>query len=373
MDIIVKPVSGKRELRQFIYLPARIHTHHETWLPPIYMDEWEFFNPKKNKSFSYCDTILLLAWKKGKVVGRIMGIINRRYNKLHNERHGRFIFMECYEDREVFHALIHAVEEWAREHGMTKLVGPLGFSDKDPQGFQIEGFDYQTILATVGNYPYMVDFLEQEGYTKKVDLKDYLIEVPETLPEVYERAYRMLSSRNDMKIVEFGSRKELKPFIIPVLQLMNDTYSVIYGFVPLTEKEMVELAKRYLPVLNPHFVKVVTNEGSVIGFVVGMSDLSEGLKKSGGHLFPFGLVHILRSLKKTTHLTLLLGAIHPEFRNKGIDVLMGIRLIETASKRNIKTIESHLILEHNKRMNGEVERVGGKVIKKFRIFQKDLV
>ncbi|NOY37910.1 MAG: hypothetical protein GXO83_10090 [Chlorobi bacterium] len=373
MEISVKPVRSHRELRKFIYLPARIHRNHDTWLPPIYMDEWEFFNPKKNKSFGYCDTILLLAWKNGKAVGRIMGIINKRYNEIHHENHARFIFMECYHDREVFHALISAVEDWAREKGMVKVIGPLGFSDKDPQGFQINGFEYQTILATVGNYPYMVDLLEKEGYTKKVDLRDYLIDIPSELPELYKRVYRRVSHRADFEIIEFENRKQLKPYIIPVLQLMNDTYSVIYGFVPLTEKEMIELAKRYLPVLDPHFVKVVKVADEIVGFVIGMPDISEGLKKSHGHLFPFGIFHILRTMKKATHLTLLLGAIKPDFRNFGVDVMMGIKMMETASARNIKTIESHLILEHNHRMNGEVEKVGGKIIKRFRIFQKDLV
>jgi len=374
MNITIQPVKTKSELRKFIYLPAKIHKDHETWLPPIYMDEWAFFNPEKNKSFSYSDTILYLAYKNKEVVGRIMGIINNRYNAIHNEKFGRFIFMECYDDQEVAHALITAVEDWAREKGMIKMVGPLGFSDKDPQGFQISGFEYQASVVMVANFEYMVRLIEKEGYTKKIDLHDYLISVPEELPKLYKRVYDRISNKTDFQyeMIEFATKKELKKYIVPALQLMNEIYAPIYGFVPLTEKEMHDLAGRYIPILDPHFVKVIQVGEKVVAFVVGMPDISAGIKKSKGHLFPFGLIHIMRSMKRSKGIVLLLGGIKPEYRNNGMDVLLGIKMLESAAKRGIETIESHLVMEINKPMIGEVEKVDGKLIKKFRIFQKDL-
>lgn len=372
MSIKIEEVKTKKQIKEFIYLPEKIHKNHSTWLPPVYIDEWKFYNPKKNKAYEYSDTILYLAYKNNEPVGRIMGIINKKYNQLHNENYGRFFAMECYEDPEVFHALISKVEEWAKNKGVEKLIGPLGFSDKDPQGFQIEGFEHQTVVAMAANYPYMPKMLENEGYTKKVDLNDYIVYVKDELPEIYQRIYSRISNRNEIIIKEFNSKKELKDYIVPALTLMNELYAPIYGFVPLTEKEMIDLASQYLPVLDPHFVKMAFYKDELIGFIVGMPDISEGLKKCRGRIFPFGIFHLIKAMKKSTHIVLLLGGIKPEYRNNGVDVMMGIKMLESASAHGKKTIESHLILETNTLMIGEIEKAGGQLLKKFRIYQKDL-
>lgn len=368
----IREVKTRKDLRRFIFLPAKINAGFDCWVPPMYRDEFVFFHPKKNKCFSYSDTLLLLAYRGNKPAGRIMGLINRRYNEIHKENHARFVFFECYEDKEVAHDLIARVEEWARNRGMTKIVGPLGFSDKDPQGFLIEGFEHRAILATIWNQNYMNQLITAEGYRKKVDLNDYLIEIPDEIPELYRRVSRMVIRKTESRVVEFTSKKELKPYIIPVLRLMNECYSDIYGFVPLTDTEIVEYANRYLPVLDPHFVKVTENKQGVSGFVISMPDLSEGLQKSSGKLFPLGIFKILSSMKRSKHLTLLLGAIKPKYRGLGLDALMAIKLLETAKKRNMETIESHLILETNQKMIGEVVKAGGKIHKRFRIYEKDL-
>ena len=241
-EIVIKEVLTRKDLRDFIYLPEKVHRDEHDWLPPIYMDEWVLFDRKKNKSFKYADALLLLAYKDRKPVGRIMGLINRRYNEINNEQHGRFCFMECYNDREVFHALITRIEDWVRQNGMVKLVGPLGFSDKDPQGFQIEGFEYPQFITSANNSPYMNKLVEDEGYIKKIDLVNYLGELPKEFPIVYERVLGRVKKTEDFKIVEFASKKELKPYILPVLELMNETFSEIYGFVlSTTRKKLISL------------------------------------------------------------------------------------------------------------------------------------
>ena len=143
MAIDVREVKTRRDLKTFIYLPEKIHRDHHNWVPPIYMDEWKYFDPKKNKAFGYCQTILFLAFREGRPVGRIMGIINTRFNEYRNEKLGRFGFLETWEDQEVVHALLARVEEWARGLGMIRIVGPYGFSDQDPEGFLIEGFEHR--------------------------------------------------------------------------------------------------------------------------------------------------------------------------------------------------------------------------------------
>lgn len=371
-EITVKEVVTRRDLRDFIYLPEKVHRNEPEWLPPIYMDEWELYDRKKNKSFGYADALILLAYRDGKPAGRIMGLINRRYNDIHNEQHGRFCFMECYEDREVFHALISRVEEWARQNGMTKMIGPLGFSDKDPQGFQIEGFEYPQFITSANNSPYMVSLIENEGYVKKIDLVNYLGEMPKEFPVVYERVLERINRTGEFTITEFPTKKQLKPYILRVLELMNDTFSEIYGFVPLNDKEKSDFAARYMPIIDPKFIKVVEKDGQLIGFAIGLPDLSAGIKACRGRLLPFGILKVLRESKRSRKLIMMLGGVKKEFRGKGIDVLMGVKILQDGINSRMESLDSHLVLEDNLRMRGEYERIGCKVVKKFRIYQKDL-
>lgn len=371
-NLIVREVLTRSDLKEYIHLPEKVHKNNKAWLPPLYSDELAFYNPRKNKSFLHSDTILFLAFRGKKPVGRVMGIINRLYNEIHNEQHGRFSFMECYEDQEVVHALLQNVEQWARKKGMTKIVGPLGFSDKDPQGFVIKGFEYPQFLTSATNDPYLPEMVAREGYVKKVDLVNYLLPMPEKLPEVYDRVLSRLNSNSPYRIREFSNKKELRPYIIPALEVMNQTYTEIYGYAPLDDQEKKELADRYLPILDPHFIKVVEYGNEVVAFAVAMPDPSDGIRKAGGRLLPFGIFHIIREIKRTKTLLTMLGGIRKEHREQGLDVLMAIKLYESAIRYGIKTVNSHLILETNTRMRGEFERVGGTVSKIFRIFQKDL-
>ncbi len=372
-DVVVKQVITKKDKRIFIYLPSEIHKNNPIWLPPIYSDEWLLFDEKNNKSYRYADTILYLAWRGDKPVGRIMGIINKRYNEIHNENNGRFCFMESYDDQEVAHALISSIELWAREKGMAKLVGPLGFSDKDPQGFQIEGFEHRKFIVCPTNASYMPVLLEKEGYTKEEDLVNYLAKVPADLPEVYQKILTRVSRSNGYKIVEFKTKRELRKYIIPVLELMNQTFSEIYGFVPLEDNEKKEMASRYMMILNPKFIKVVEAPDGVVGFAVGIPDISEAVRKSGGKLYPFGVLRILIALRTSKKLLMLLGGVRKDYRNKGLDVLMAVKMLQASMEFKMELIDLHLILEKNTRMRAECERIGGQVIKRFRIFQKSLV
>lgn len=371
-EIVIKEVLTRKQLHDFIFLPEKVHKNEPDWLPPIYMDEKLLFNKKKNKSYKYADALLLLAYKDNKPVGRIMGIINRRYNDINKENHGRFCFMECYNDQEVFHALIKKIEDWVKENGMIKLVGPLGFSDKDPQGFQIEGFEYPLFITSANNSPYMVTLLENEGYVKKVDLVNYLGKMPEELPELYIKVLARVQKVEGYHIIEFETKKGLRPYIVPALEVMNETFMEIYGFVPLTDKEKTEFANRYLQILDPKFIKVVEKDGSLIGFAVGMPDVSAGIKACNGRLLPFGILKVLKEMKKSKKLLMMLGGIKKEYRGKGIDVLMGVKILESGIKAKMELLDSHLVLEDNIRMRAEYERVGCKVVKKYRIYQKDL-
>jgi hypothetical protein len=361
-------------MRHFIHLPARIHKGHANWIPPIYSDEWEFFDSNKNKSFEYSDVILLMAYRGKELVGRIMGVINHKYNELNRMKHARFNFLETWDDSEVIEALIQHVEDWARIKGMEKLVGPLAFSDKDPQGYLIEGFHQPVVIATHCNYEYLVTHLDKLGFEKEIDLMVYKVQVPEKTPELYQKiAERARRNNAGIELLEFTRRKDLKPWIRPIFTLINDTFTDIYGFMPFTLEEMDDFANRYLLIMDPRYIKVLINERKEsVAFIIAMPDISRGIKKSRGYLLPFGFFQILLAARRTKQLNLLLGAIRPDYQNRGLDTIMGSAMLDSARKGGLEYIDSHLEMESNTKVRAEMEYMGGLVYKVFRVFGKSI-
>lgn len=371
--IAIKEVTTKKDLKTFIYLPLYIYKGYKNYVPPVFDDEWKLHNPKHNKSLADCEVIRALAMQDDKPAGRIMGIIHKIYNEKLSENTARFFQLDCVDDPAVSHALIGFIENWARSKGITKLIGPFGFSDKDPQGAQIEGFEHLPVIVTPSNPPHIPLLIEKEGYKKQEDCVSYCLQVPQQLPDAYEAVYKRIARNTSLQLVEFTSKKQLKPYIIPVLRLVNETYGNLFGFVPMTEAEMKTFAAQYMMVLDPAFVKVVeTAKKDIAAFIVAMPDMSPGLQKAKGRILPFGFVHMLRAAKKTKQLNLMLGAIKPRYRAIGLNVLLAKALINTALQRGYTTIDSHLVLENNTRMCAELANLGGKVYKRYRIYQKQL-
>jgi hypothetical protein len=374
MEINVRPVCSKGELRKFIHLPAKIHKGHDNWIPPLYSDEWEYFDSDRNKAFEYCDVIMLLAYRGNEPVGRIMGIINRKYNEIHREKNARFNFLEAYDDREVIQDLMNHVEAWAKIKGMHKLVGPLGFSDKDPQGYLIEGFHQPVVIASHCNYEYMIGHMKALGFSKDIDLVVYHIKIPHKIPEIYLKiAERARRNNPGIRLLEFTRRRDLKGWVRPIFTLINETFTNIYGFMPFTLEEMDDFANRYLLIMNPRFIKVlITERNEVAAFVIGMPDISRGIKHSRGYILPIGIVQILVAGRLTRQLNLLLGAIHPDYQNRGLDTIMGVAMLDSARKGKLSHIDSHLEMESNSKVRAEMEYMGGKVYKTYRVFGKPL-
>jgi ribosomal protein S18 acetylase RimI-like enzyme len=374
MELLVKPVCTRQDLRKFIHLPAKVHRGHPNWIPPLYSDEWAFFDAGKNKAFDYSDVIMLLAFRGKEPVGRIMGIINYKYNELHQENHARFNFLETWDDREVVDVLIRHVEEWAMIKGMDKLVGHLAFSDKDPQGYLIQGFTEPIVIASHCNFEYLVGHLEALGFEKDIDLVVYKIQIPDKTPEIYKKiAERALRNNPGIALREFTRRRDLKPWIRPIFSLNNETFTEIYGFMPFTLEEMDDFANRYLLIMDARYIKMVVNErNEPVAFVIGMPDISKGIKKSRGYILPFGIIQILLSGRRSKQLNLLLGAIHPDYQNRGLDTIMGSAMLESARKGKLEYIDSHLEMETNAKVRAEMEYMGGEVYKIYRVFGKPL-
>ncbi|HEV8512439.1 MAG TPA: hypothetical protein VGQ59_04155, partial [Cyclobacteriaceae bacterium] len=342
--IALQEIVTPKQLREYIYFPQTIYSDDSHWVPPIYADEFDFHNYKRNSALQYSEIIRLIAYRDKRPVGRIMGIINKKYNDQHHELTARFFQLDCINESEVVNALINAIEKWAKAKGMTKLIGPYGFSDKDPQGLQIEGFDHLPVIATPTNPSYLQKLVEDQGYTKELDCLSYQMPIPKAFPEVYNKIFERVSSSKKIKLIEFSSKRKLKLYIVPVFRLVNECYAPLFGFVPMNEEEMKRFAAQYLPILDPEFVKVIVDQqNEVVAFVVSMPDMSKGIQKAKGKLFPFGFLHILGSAKKTKQLDLLLGAVKSDFRGKGLTVMLGKSLMETASKRGLETMDSHLI------------------------------
>jgi hypothetical protein len=273
----------------------------------------------------------------------------------------------------VFHALIEYIADWARMHKMENLVGPLGFSDKDPQGFMVEGFGEPIVIATNGNLEYMPKLLEQVGFTKKVDCVVYKLSIPKEIPPFYQMIYQRALQKNNIEILEFKKRGKLKPFIRPVLRLLNETFTDIYAFVPFSEKEMDDFANRYLLLLDPNFIKIIADkQGNILSFIIGMPDISKGIIAAKGKILPFGIFKIIKSRKQTKQLNLLLGGIRPDCRGQGLDVIMGVKMLESARKSGLEYIDSHLELETNTKMRMEMEKMGGVIYKRYRIYQRKI-
>ncbi len=370
--IIISEVRTKKDLKTFIYLPEKIRKNDAFWVPPLYMDEWEYHNPHKNKAFSYSDVERFIAWKDGEPAGRIMTIINHTYNQQKNEKTGRFCWLESIEDFEVVEKLICKAESWCREKGMDKMIGPFGFSDKDPEGLLLEGHGDYPVLVTNYSPPYLVTYMEKLGFTKETDMLEYRIEIPEHEPELYSKLSQR-TNHSPFKLIEPQSKKEVKKYLRAVFQLMNEAYADIFGYMPVDDQEADEFGKRYLPILDVEFIKLILNsDNELAAFIVGIPDISKGLIKAKGRLLPLGFYHIFKSRNTSDKLVLLLGAIKPRYQGLGLDVMMGKAMIKSAMKRKMKLIDSHLILEDNLKMRAEVEKLGGKVYRRYRVFQKSL-
>jgi hypothetical protein len=372
MDIKIVEVTSRKLLRTFIHLPASLHSDEPNWMPTIYSDDWNFFNPKKNHQFDSCDTIMAIALLEGRPVGRIMGIIHNKYNSLRHENKARFGYFDSINNQDVAHTLFMFIQHWAMQKGKSLLVGPYGFSDKDIQGLLIEGFNHLPLIDSACNPAYIVKLVENEGFTKEVDCMTYKFPVNLALPELYYRIVQRSNYSNNMQLVEFTSRKQLKPYIVPVLELVNQTYDHLYGFVPMSETEIHEFAARYLPIIDPRFVKIIEKDGQVIAFVIGIPNLTIGIQKSKGYLFPIGIFQILLATRKTRQLDVMLAAVRRDFQGTGTEVVMGISLIESARKAEFKDIATHLILEDNNKMRAEVERLHIPVHSRFRVYRKEI-
>jgi hypothetical protein len=370
--VVIKEVASKPDLKQYIRFPFELYQHDPYWVPPLLSDEYAYYNPQKNPNFRANPYQFYLAYKDQQVAGRIMAIINQRANKFRNEKLLRWTFLDTIDDPDVVSALLREVEAWGKAHGMESAVGPRGFSDDEPQGAIVEGFDQRAQIAAHYNRPYLIQYLEEAGYGKDVDWVCYRMDVPEELPRLYQAIYKRLQKKH-FTCRNLKNKAEVRTYIIPVLKLLNETYKDLYGFTPLYEEEFQALAKKYIPILMPHFIHIIEDrEQQLIGFSITMPDVTEGLQKAKGRLFPFGFWHIFKAMKTSKILQFLLVGIKEEYRKQGLFVLFANALLQEVQAARMTIAYSHLQLEENRDMNTWLEQLNGVIFRRYRAFTKKL-
>lgn len=351
MDLEIREIQTKRELKQFIQFANDLYKDCQYYCPPLFFDEMNCFNAEKNPAVEVSDYRLWMAFRGDKPVGRIAGIINRRANEKWGVKHVRFGWFDFIDDLEVSKALLDTVAAWGKEHGMDGLNGPVGFTDFDHEGLLLEGYEYLAPMASLYNYPYYVKHMDAYGLTKEADWIEIQVYPPAKCPERLERIAEIVKQRSHVHVDKVHNTRELvRKYGIQYMDVIDEAYQKLYNFQPMTDKQKNYYKNMYFPLLNFDFVTIIVNEkDEVVGVGVGMPDISAALRKCGGKLFPFGWYHILKALKakQMDDFNMLLIAVRPDYQDKGINSLFFQDWIPYINKYKIKRMETTSILETN--------------------------
>lgn len=358
MSVEIKKVTTKSELKRFIRFNYEFYKDNPYSVPDLYDDMLNTFSPKKNAAFEFCEADYFLALRDGKIVGRVAAIINRRANEKWNRKTVRFGWIDFIDDMEVSTALIDTVKQWGKERGMTEIEGPLGFTDMDAEGMLVEGFDQLSTMATIYNYPYYPQHMERLGLSKSADWVEMKIYVPDAIPEKHRRISDIIAKRYNLHIRKLKSKKEVRQSGVAhdIFRLINDAYTPLFGYSRMTERQIDQYVKMYVPVLDLRMVSIVENEqNEIVAVGISMASLSRALQKAKGRLLPFGWYHLLKALmwKRPKVLDLLLVAVRPDYQGKGVNALLFTDLIPVYKELGFEYAESNPELEMNEKVQNQ--------------------
>ena len=376
MAILIKKVSNKKDLKRFIRFNYELYKNNPYSVPDLYDDMVGTFSTEKNAAFEFCEADYFLAYKDDKLVGRVAAIINRRANETWNKKEVRFGWIDFVDDPEVSKALLDTVEAWGKERGMEAIVGPLGFTDMDAEGMLVEGFDQLSTMATIYNYPYYPQHMERLGFEKEADWVEYKLTVPDKLPEKFVRISEIILQKYNLKIRKL-KRSEIKEknYGQKIFDLINEAYAPLYGYSKMTQGQINQYIKTYLPLIDLRMVSLVEDEaGELVAVGISMPSLSKALQKAKGKMLPFGWFHLLKALfvKKPDVLDLLLVGVKPEYQRKGVNALLFYDLVPTYQKMGFKYGESNPELELNKKVQAQWSAFESVQHKRRRAFRKSI-
>ena len=375
MNIVIKEVTGKKELRQFVRFNIDLYKGNPYHVPSLIYDEMMTLDRKQNPAFEVCDAIYFLAYKGDRIVGRIAGIINRRSNEVWNQKRARFGFVDFIDDDEVVDALFNAVRQWAKQQGMEELCGPMGFTDLDHEGMLVHGFDQLGTMATIYNHPYYPQQLERMGFVKDQDWHEFKVYVPDCVPEKHLRIGEIVKRKYGLKVVKCKNKKEVMPYARPLFETLNISYAPLYGFSPLTDKQIDYYINMYIPMLRLDLLTLIVREedNAVVGFGISIPSLSRALQKSKGQLWPFGWFHLLKALRSKPEIVdLYLMGVLPEYQSKGVNALLFNDLIPIYKSLGVVYAESNPELESNNAVQAQWDYFKREHHKTRRVFIQQL-
>ena len=378
MAITIQKVSSKKELKTFIRFNYELYKNNPYSVPDLYDDMLGTFSPKKNAAFEFCEADYFLAYREGRIVGRVAAIINRRANETWKKQSVRFGWIDFIDDIEVSTALIDTVKQWGKERGMTEIEGPLGFTDMDAEGMLVEGFDQLSTMATIYNYPYYPQHMEKLGLVKSADWVEMKIYIPDAVPEKHQRISNIIQQRYNLHIRKLKSKKEVRETGIghEIFRLINEAYTPLFGYSRMTEKQIDQYVNMYVPVLDLRMVTLVENDqNELVAVGISMSSLSRALQKAKGKLLPFGWFHLLKALmwKRPKVLDLLLVAVRPDYQGKGANALLFTDLIPIYQKLGYEYAESNPELELNDKVQNQWQYFKTEQHKRRRCFKGEIL
>ena len=376
MPVEIREVAPvKSELRKFVKLGVNHYKGNSCYVPPLIFDEVETLIPEKNPAFDFCEAQSFMAYRDGKPVGRITAIINRKVNERSGRKEARFGYFETIDDAEVADALFAAAEGWARSHGMNEMVGPMGFTDMDHEGMLVEGFDELGTMATIYNYPYYPEHMERMGYVKDTDWVEYRITVPDAIPEKHQRIADIVAKKYGLRTIRYKSRKKLAAdYGVELFKLINEAYDDLYGYSPLTDRQIQYYIDKYLSVLRLDCVSlVVDSNDALVAMGISIPSFSKALRRSSGKLFPLGWYHILKAIYgRNDVVDLMLIAVRKDYLSKGVNALLFADLIPAYRKNGYKYAESNLELEGNENVQKQWQYFERRLHRRRRSYRKQI-
>ena len=370
--VTVRPVDDRADLNRFIRLPWRIYANDPVWVPPLLSDLKTVLDRRRHPFHQHADVEYFLAWRGDEVVGRIAAIVNHRHNEFHGEKTGFFGFFECIDDGDVARALLETAEAWLRERGMERVYGPESFSTNEESGLGllVDGFDKPPVIMMAHTPPYYPRLVEGAGYVKAKDLLAYWLD-DQRPPERLVRGVERLRQAERVKLRTLNL-KDFAGEVARIKDIYNSAWERNWGFVPMTDAEFDHLARQLRPVVNPRLCAIAEVDGEPVGFALALPDFNQALKHVNGRLFPFGIFKLLWYRRKIDTLRVLTLGLKPGYRKKGIDAMLYLHIFREGVAAGFKQAECSWILEDNWDMRRGLERMGARVYKTYRIYEKTL-
>ncbi len=373
MSVEIKEVLTKNDLKKFVKFPFELYKGNQYWAPPFMSDEINTLKKDTNPAFEYCRAKYWLAYKDGRVVGRIAAIINNTLIEKWNVKKARFGWIDFIDDEEVSKKLLGNAEAWAKENGLAFIEGPMGFTDLDEEGMLIEGFDEQGTYPMIYNYPYYPVHLENLGYKKEVDWLEFEIKVPDEIPEKIVRVNNIILKRSGLRLLNAKRAKDYKPYIPDFWNIIDEAYNDLFGTVPFTEKQKKFYTDQYFGFIIPEYTKFIVNEkDEVVAVGLAFPSFTEALRKSKGRKYPFGIFHMLHAVKHPKVLDFYLIGVKKEYVSSGVISIMMNEVNKNAIKNGIKFCETSGELEENKAVQDMWRHYEHRQHKRRRCFIKSL-